>query len=111
MAKDRKVSRRGGILPELGIHKTSSGSFPANVPGLGNPYASTGCGNNPLVETDGQICKYNSQAVIGIVPKTEDISAMGRATFKLNDNFNAIAEYLYARNEVTTSVAPDVFLI
>ncbi|MEK5760747.1 hypothetical protein, partial [Acinetobacter variabilis] len=49
MAKDRKVSRRGGILPELGIHKTSSGSFPANVPGLGNPYASTGCGNNPLV--------------------------------------------------------------
>jgi iron complex outermembrane receptor protein len=109
MAKDRKVSRRGGILPELGIHKTSSGSFPANVPGLGNPYASTGCGNNPLVETDGQICKYNSQAVIGIVPKTEDISAMGRATFKLNDNFNAIAEYLYARNEVTTSVAPDVF--
>lgn len=109
MAQDRKVSRRGGILPELGIHKTSSGSFPANVPGLGNPYASTGCGNNPLVETDGQICKYNSQAVIGIVPKTEDISAMGRATFKLSNNFNAIAEYLYARNEVTTSVAPDVF--
>lgn len=34
---------------------------------------------------------------------------MGRATFKLNDNFNAIAEYVYARNEVTTSVAPDVF--
>ena len=47
--------------------------------------------------------------MIGIVPKTEDISAMGRATFKLNDNFNAIAEYLYARSEVTTSVAPDVF--
>jgi hypothetical protein len=40
--------------------------------------------------------------VIGIVPKTEDISAMGRATFKLNDNFNAIAEYVYARNEITT---------
>ncbi len=48
MAKDRKVSRRGGILPELGVNRTSSGSFPANVPGLGNPYASTGCGNNPL---------------------------------------------------------------
>ena len=30
-------------------------------------------------------------------------------TEKLNDNFNAIAEYLYARSEVTTSVAPDVF--
>ena len=48
--------------------------------------------------------------MIGIVPKTEDISAMGRATFKLNDNFNAIAEYLYARSEVTTSVAPDVLI-
>ncbi|EPK1826667.1 TonB-dependent receptor plug domain-containing protein, partial [Acinetobacter baumannii] len=109
MAKDRKVSRRGGILPELGVNRTSSGSFPANVPGLGNPYASTGCGNNPLNSNDDGTCRYNSQAVIGIVPKTEDISAMGRATFKLNDNFNAIAEYLYARSEVTTSVAPDVF--
>ncbi len=112
MAQDRKVSRRGGILPELGVNRTSSGTFPANVPGLGNPYASTGCGNDPLVaSTDGETCRYNSQAVIGIVPKTEDISVMGRATFKLNDDFNAIAEYLYARNEVTTSVAPDVFLI
>ncbi|MDA3557936.1 TonB-dependent receptor [Acinetobacter sp. AOR15_HL] len=110
LAKDRKVSQRGGILPELGVNRTSSGSFPANVPGLGNPYAATGCGNDPLVaSTDGETCRYNSQAVIGIVPKTEDISVMGRATFKLNDNFNAIAEYLYARSEVTTSVAPDVF--
>ncbi|MFH4242576.1 TonB-dependent receptor, partial [Acinetobacter baumannii] len=69
----------------------------------------TGCGDNPLVYVDENTCRFNSQAVIGIVPKTEDISAMGRATFKLNDNFNAIAEYVYARNEVTTSVAPDVF--
>ncbi|MGV2453632.1 TonB-dependent receptor [Acinetobacter seifertii] len=110
MAQDRKVSRRGGILPELGVNKTSSGSFPANILGFSNPYATTGCGTDPLVSSsDGKTCRYNSQAVIGIVPKTEDISVMGRATFKLNDDFNAIAEYLYARNEVTTSVAPDVF--
>ncbi|MFX5374025.1 TonB-dependent receptor, partial [Acinetobacter baumannii] len=63
MAKDRKVSRRGGILPELGVNRTSSGSFPANVPGLGNPYASTGCGNNPLNSNDDGTCRYNSQAV------------------------------------------------
>ena len=70
MAQDRKVSRRGGILPELGVNKTSSGSFPANVPGLGNPYASIGCSNDPLVNSpDGKTCRYNSQAVIGIVPK------------------------------------------
>jgi iron complex outermembrane receptor protein len=34
---------------------------------------------------------------------------MGRITTKINDNFNAIGEYVYARSEVTTSVAPDVF--
>jgi len=114
MAKDRKVSKRGGLIPELGITKGSSGSFPANFydkeTGVeGNPYAATGCGSNPLVYAQGEFCRYNSQAVIGIVPKTEDISALGRATFKLNDNLNAVAEYVYARNEITTSVAPDVF--
>ncbi|WP_448671501.1 hypothetical protein, partial [Escherichia coli] len=79
------------LLPELGITKGSSGSFPANFYDTktgteGNPYAATGCGNNPLVYAQGGFCRYNSQAVIGIVPKTEDISALGPATFKLNDN-------------------------
>lgn len=114
MAQDRKASRRGGILPELGVNRTSSGSFPANLYDtetgvFGNPYAATGCGDNPLVTASGETCRYNSQAVIGIVPKTEDVSVMGRITTKLNDNFNAIGEYLYARSEVTKSVAPDVF--
>jgi len=47
--------------------------------------------------------------LIGIQPETEDLSALGRATFKLSDQFNAIAEYVYAKNEVTTSIAPDVY--
>ncbi|MDU9020703.1 MAG: TonB-dependent receptor plug domain-containing protein, partial [Acinetobacter baumannii] len=50
MAKDRKVSERGGLLPELGVKRSSSGAFPANISkNLGNPYAATGCGDNPLV--------------------------------------------------------------
>ncbi|WP_433847746.1 TonB-dependent receptor [Acinetobacter proteolyticus] len=115
MAKDRKVSRRGGVLPELGVNRTSSGSFPANLYDtetgtFGSPYAKTGCGDNPLFfSNDGVTCRYNSQAVIGIIPKTEDVSVMGRVTAKINDHFNAIGEYVYARSEVTTSVAPDVF--
>ncbi|WP_171304534.1 TonB-dependent receptor [Acinetobacter proteolyticus] len=115
MAKDRKVSRRGGVLPELGVNRTSSGSFPANLYDtetgtFGNPYAKTGCSDNPLFfSNDGVTCRYNSQAVIGIIPKTEDVSVMGRVTAKINDHFNAIGEYVYARSEVTTSVAPDVF--
>lgn len=115
MAKDRKVSRRGGVLPELGVNRTSSGSFPANLYDtetgtFGSPYAKTGCGDNPLFfSNDGVTCRYNSQAVIGIIPKTENVSVMGRVTAKINDHFNAIGEYVYARSEVTTSVAPDVF--
>ncbi|TCM69883.1 iron complex outermembrane receptor protein [Acinetobacter calcoaceticus] len=110
MAQDRNISRRGGLIPELGLDKSSSGSFPANIIGHENPYAATGCGSDPLTySVDGKSCRYNSQAVIGIVPETEDISVMGRLTTKLNDQYNAVAEYLYTRNEVITSVAPDVF--
>ena len=70
MAKDRKVSERGGLLPELGVKRSSSGAFPANISkNLGNPYAATGCGDNPLVYVDENTCRFNSQAVIGIVPK------------------------------------------
>jgi hypothetical protein len=31
MAQDRKVSKRGGLLPELGVTRGSSGAFPANI--------------------------------------------------------------------------------
>ncbi len=114
MAKDRKISRRGGLIPELGIDGTSANGFPANfrdpVTGaLGNPYGDLNCNNAPNTIADGGLCYLNTQALIGIVPKTETISALGRGTFKLNDNFNAIAEYVYSRNEVTTSIAPDVY--
>ncbi|MGL5143614.1 MAG: TonB-dependent receptor plug domain-containing protein, partial [Acinetobacter junii] len=114
MAKDRKISRRGGLIPELGIDGTSANGFPANfrdpaTGALGNPYGDLNCNNAPNTIADGGLCYLNTQALIGIVPKTETISALGRGTFKLNDNFNAIAEYVYSRNEVTTSIAPDVY--
>lgn len=114
MASDRKASKRGGLLPELGIDASSANGFPANFRDpktgkLGNPYANTQCNNAPNTVSDGELCYLNTQALIGIVPKSETISALGRGTFKLNDNFNAIGEYIYSRNEVTTSIAPDVY--
>lgn len=114
MARDRKASKRGGLLPELGIDASSANGFPANFRDpktgkLGNPYASTACNNAPNTVSDGELCYLNTQALISIVPKSETISALGRGTFKLNDNFNAIGEYIYSRNEVTTSIAPDVY--
>lgn len=114
MAKDRKVSRRGGLLPELGIDAGSANGFPANFYDptsgvLANPYGNTNCNNTPNVVAEDGLCFLNTQALIGIQPETEDLSALGRATFKLSDHFNAIAEYVYAKNEVTTSIAPDVY--
>jgi iron complex outermembrane receptor protein len=114
MAKDRKVSRRGGLLPELGINAGSTNGFPANFYDptsgvLANPYGNANCNNTPNVVAEDGLCILNTQALIGIQPETEDLSALGRATFKLSDQFNAIAEYVYAKNEVTTSIAPDVY--
>ncbi|WP_110973839.1 TonB-dependent receptor [Acinetobacter sp. WCHAc060042] len=114
MAKDRKVSRRGGLLPELGIDGSSANGFPANFYDptssiQANPYGNANCNNTPNVVADGGLCFLNTQALIAIQPETEDLSALGRATFKLSDQFNAIAEYVYAKNEVTTSIAPDVY--
>ena len=124
MAKDRKVSRRGGELPELGLSASSANGFPANFYDpkgggldakgnpkgvLANPYGSTNCNNLPNVSSDGELCYLNTQALIGITPETETISALGRGTLKLSDNFNAIGEYLFTRNKVTTSIAPDVY--
>lgn len=114
MAKDRKVSSRGGLLPELGIDAGSANGFPANFYDptsgvLANPYGNANCNNTPNVVAEDGLCFLNTQALIGIQPETEDLSALGRATFKLSDQFNAIAEYVYAKNEVTTSIAPDVY--
>lgn len=114
MAKDRKISRRGGLIPELGIDASSGNAFPANyfdptTKVSGNPTGNANCNNTPNTVEDGGLCYLNTQALIGIVPKTETISALGRGTLKLNDSFNAIAEYIYSRNEVTTSIAPDVY--
>lgn len=123
MAKDRKISRRGGMIPELGLDASSANGFPANFydPNggpldkngdpeglLGNPYANS-CGSLTNVSSDGDLCYLNTQALIGITPETETISALGRATFKLSDSFDAIGEYVFSRNKVTTSIAPDVY--
>lgn len=114
MAKDRKISRRGGVIPELGLDASSANSFPANIYDptsgvLANPYGDTNCNNTTNVTADDGLCFLNTQTVIGIIPQSETISALGRGTFKLSDTFNAIGEYIFSRNEVTTSIAPDVY--
>jgi iron complex outermembrane recepter protein len=113
-AKDRKVSRRGINMPELGsfLSQGSSLSSVANFTDgfmLGNPYLNENCNNMPNVSPQGAICRTNTQALIGITPKIETTSALARGTLKLTDTFNAVGEYVFSRNEVTTSVAPDPY--
>lgn len=112
-AKDRKVSRRGGLIPELGMAVGSTAGFPANLwdsgVGVVNPYINANCNDAPNTFVSGSRCLLNTQALIGITPKEETLSALGKATIKLTDNLNAVAEYVYTKSEVTTSIAPDVW--
>ncbi|MFV5404908.1 MULTISPECIES: TonB-dependent receptor [unclassified Acinetobacter] len=113
MAKDRKVSRRGGLIPELGMAIGSTAGFPANIsnPGVGivNPYINQNCNNAPNTFISGTRCLLNTQALIGITPDEEAFSALAKGTLKLTDSLNAVAEYVYTKSEVTTSIAPDVW--
>lgn len=119
MAKDRSISRRGGIIPELGIDGSSANAFPANFydpkggpqgEGLiGNPYGNSNCSYMPDTYSKNGLCYLNTQALIGIAPEDETLSAFARGTLKLNDQFNLVSEYMYSRNELITSVAPDVY--
>ncbi len=113
MAKDRKVSRRGGLIPELNMAIGSGSGFPANLQsstlGIVNPYINQNCNNAPNMFISGSRCLLNTQALIGITPDEETFSALAKGTFKLTDSLNAVAEYIYTESEVTTSIAPDVW--
>ncbi|ENU62853.1 hypothetical protein F980_01488 [Acinetobacter lwoffii NIPH 715] len=113
MAKDRKVSRRGGLIPELNMAIGSTAGFPANLldsgVGVVNPYINQNCNNAPNVFVSGTRCLLNTQALIGITPEEETFSALAKGTFKLTDSLNAVAEYIYTESKVKTSIAPDVW--
>lgn len=124
MASERDVSRRGSVLPELGVSNTSGNSFPANVSEeiteekvkneqpiyTGNPYAATGCANDGITTPNARktTCRINTQKLIGIIPATEGWSLLAKGTLKLNEDFNAIAEYVHTDDTITVSIAPDV---
>lgn len=111
-ASDRAVSKLGGQNPGVGLNTSSGNSFPANFYDInanqsGNPYAATGC-NPPYAFKRGAICRYNSQATIGIVPKSDELAVIGKGTFKLNADNTASIEYLHSESKVRTTVAGDV---
>ncbi|MGA6311502.1 TonB-dependent receptor plug domain-containing protein, partial [Acinetobacter baumannii] len=90
MAKDRKISERGGVLPELGLDGRSANTFTSNfydpISGVsGNPYAQNGQCLGPAESAEKGLCYANTQALIGIKPDVENVSVLGRGTYKVND--------------------------
>ncbi|MQQ99911.1 TonB-dependent receptor [Glaciimonas soli] len=113
MASQRAISSYGGVNPNTGTHQASSFAPIANwfdvvsPEGLsGNPSAANGCNFANSVRA-GDLCRYNTQAVIGIVPKTVEMAFLGQATFKLNEDNNLKFEYLHSESKVTTTIAAD----
>ncbi|MFJ2986900.1 TonB-dependent receptor [Collimonas sp. NPDC087041] len=112
-ASDRRFSAPGGQNPGIGLNAGSGNSYPANYYDIdadrsGNPYAASGC-LPPYAFTQGGVCRYNTQALIGIIPKTEEIALISKGTFKLDADNTASIEYLHSESKVKTYVAPDVF--
>lgn len=113
-ASDRDFAKLGGQNPGVGLNASSGNSYPANFTDVGsgnssNPYAGNCSSVSSYAFNKSGICRYNSQATIGIVPKTEEIAVIGKGTFKLGADDTASIEYLHSQSKVKTYVAGDVF--
>ena len=113
MAKDRAISRRGSVIPELGVDGSSFGAFPANLYdpwtyAYGNPYPND-CNNEPGSAAWWGFCYLNTSKFIGIQPQVDTLSSIVQGSLKINDHFKAYGEYIFTRSEVAVSIAPDVF--
>ncbi len=111
LAGNRSISSAGGVNPNTGTTESSSFSPIANwfdtVTGNeGNPANASGC-NFAHGVVSGASCRYNTQQTIAIIPDTEEISALGRATFKLNEDNNLSFEYLHSQSKVNTLIAAE----
>lgn len=107
---DRDFSRTG-VIPSRGLNKTSGTPFPANffsANGItGNPSFATGC-NPPssAPKASNGTCRFDFTQFIDDIPKTEQDSFFGQASYKLNAANTLSAEYLHSRSTNVNRVAP-----
>ncbi|MCL4696760.1 MAG: TonB-dependent receptor [Burkholderiaceae bacterium] len=97
------------------------GNTPGRQPGFGNS-PGTGYGNplaaanqceqinmyrDPTLTTNGApFCTFDSNAFVGLVPKTESRALTGNFVFSISDNLEAFADALYSRSVVTQRFQP-----
>ncbi|MBB5370902.1 MULTISPECIES: TonB-dependent receptor [unclassified Janthinobacterium] len=111
-AADRAFSA-SGYIPGKGVDNLSGTTFPANFydtgNGLvGNPAFASGCvGPNLYKNTAGKnTCAMDVTPFIDAIPKTQQESFLGKASFKLNQDHLATIEYLHSRSTNQAHISP-----
>jgi iron complex outermembrane receptor protein len=115
-AADRDFSKTGN-RPDIGVVKSSGNTFPANAY-LNDTYISPVDGKDkagsfvpgvpgfpkcapPDSFPGGSNCRYDYSAKIDIVPASERMGALARATVQLNSDTVLFGEFAYSKNEIT----------
>ena len=111
-ASDRSFSA-SGYIPSKGVDNLSSTPFPANFFDTGNgvsgnPAFASGCvGPNLYKNTSGKsTCAMDVTPYLQTIPKTQQESFLGKASFKLNQDHLATIEYLHARSTNEARISP-----
>lgn len=104
-AMDRDYAQTGN-RPDIGVVKSSGNTFPANaylattgayVPGVAKfPTCST-----PDSFPGGSNCRYDYTHYVDLVPASERLGGLVRATTQLSPDHMLFAEFSYSKNELT----------
>ena len=115
-ASDRAFSSTG-YIPGKGVNNLSSTTPSANFTTInadkskvfsGNPAFAGGCaGQNQRPNPDGSsVCSFDAAPYIEDIPKTNQESFLGKASFKIDEDHLATLEYLHARSTNESRITP-----
>ena len=116
LGAQQRAFARTGYLPEHGVNSLSGVTFPANIDaGSGvflNPSYASGCAppfsipaHLPLLAST-PTCAYDYVANAEILPPTERLSTLDRATFQLSPATSLFIDALYAHDRAEYTFSP-----
>lgn len=107
LAADRKFSQTGIIGGAINAG-TSGTSFPGDLNGFEPTITNTPACDPPnsVLNQAGTGCRYDFSRSVDAIPENEQLTGLIRATFAVAPETRLGVEYLSARNEITTQVAP-----
>ena len=114
-ARQREFSRTG-YRPEQGLFSLGFGTFPGGIEIWHGdqfertlfPSAAAGCApplSRLISEFDGE-CWFDYANIVDIIPPSETVSVLARATVQIAPNHQLFAEYSYARRGLQFKIAP-----